>query len=165
MYTLTELLYRVNENDSVVGEVDRDYAHSNGILHRSGIVFLSRSDRKILIQNRSSLKQIFPGRHDCSSSFHVKFGETYLEAAQRELNEETGVSATPTYVGKFLHRDPPENQIVAVFYCTSDQPVMIDNGEASGAYFCSRDEVDGMVYRNKVTPWLREGWKIVRNRI
>lgn len=68
-------------------------------------------------------RRIFPDRYDCSCAFHVTFGETYEEAAKRELREETGISGRLEYLGKFSHQDPPENQIVAVFNCKSNAPV------------------------------------------
>ncbi len=158
----TEMLYHVKQDDSVIGSVERNRAHAEGLLHRSGIVFLLRSDGKVLLQRRSPLKQIFPNRFDSSCSFHVIFGESYEGAAVRELREETGTSASVRFLGKFSHQDKPENQIVAVFMCESDASITIDQGEAINAMFYSKGEVDGIVEREKVTPWLRDGWKLVR---
>ncbi len=78
--------------------------------------------------------------------------------------EETGISAPLSYVGKFSHYDPPENQVVAVFICTSDGPVKIDENEASGGYFYSPEEVDRIVASQRTTPWLKNGWRLVRNK-
>ncbi len=160
-----EELYHVTEDDSVVGRVERDQAHDKSILHRSGIVFVIRPDRRILIQNRSPSKRIFPNRYDCSCAFHVKFGESYDEAAKRELREETGINGVLEYLGKFSHHDPPENQIVAVFKCQSNGHIQIDKTEATGANFYSKSEVDEIVATKKVTPWLRDGWKLASDRI
>ena len=85
------------------------------------MTFLIRSDGKILIQYRNKEKETYPDCYDASSSFHVTFGESYEEAARRELGEETGVDAPLEYLTKFTHHDPPENEIVAVFACYSDQ--------------------------------------------
>ncbi len=159
-----ELLYHVRKDDSVVGPIERDRAHAEQILHRSGMVFLTRSDEKILLQHRSPKKSIFPDCFDSSSSFHVTFGESYEQAAGRELFEETGISAPLSYVGKFSHYDPPENQVVAVFICTSDEPVKIDENEVSGAYFYSTEEVDRICASQRTTPWLKIGWRLVRNK-
>jgi isopentenyldiphosphate isomerase len=158
-----EQLYHVNELDEVIGSVDRDRAHSEEMLHRSGIVFLQRLDREILIQHRSPRKTIFPGCYDASAAFHIAFGETYAEAADRELEEETGISTELRYIGKFKHHDPPELQLVAVFIGASDRPVKIDRSEASDAVFCSKQEVERIVAFEKITPWFRDGWKIVRD--
>ena len=160
-----EELYHVTKDDSVVGPVSRDLAHKESILHRSGIVFVLRSGGTILIQNRSPSKQIFPNCYECSCAFHVTFGETYDDAAKRELREETGLHGILEYLGKFTHFDPPENQIVAVFKCQSDKRVAVDRTEAASAHFYSRDEVDEIVALKRVTPWLRDGWKLARDKI
>src|SRR5215470_14563663 len=93
-----EDLYDVTLDDSVVGRVTRDQAHQKEILHRSGVVFVIRSDGRVLIQNRSPSKRIFPNCYDCSCAFHVTFGESYEEAAKRELREETGISGVVEYL-------------------------------------------------------------------
>ena len=160
-----ELLYNVNQDDAVIGSIDRNEAHSEETLHRSGIVFILRRDRSILIQHRSQAKVLFPDCYDASAAFHVMYGETYAAAADRELKEETGISTKLTYVGKFKHYDPPENQFVAVFIGISNEPVTIDRNEASDATFCSKLEVERIVASGKITPWLRDGWRIVRDLI
>ena len=160
-----ELLYHVRRDDSVVGQVERDWAHTKEILHRSGIVFLTRSDGKVLLQHRSLKKKIFPDCFDSSCAFHVTFGESYEQAAARELTEEIGISAPLTYLGKFSHHDPPENQMVAVFSCSSDQTLKVDENEASGASFYTREEVDNIVTSQRTTPWLRDGWKLARDKL
>ena len=135
-----ELLYHVTKEDSVLGSVERSTAHRDQILHRSGMIFVIRSDGRILLQHRSPSKTIFPDCWDSSSSFHVTFGESYEQAAKRELEEETGVSAPLKYLGKFSYPVPPENEIVALFSCKSDDPIGIDHVESSEASFHTRDE-------------------------
>ena len=163
MRRLAELLYRVTPDDRALGPVDRELAHADGVLHRSGVVFLRRSDGRVLLQRRSAAKRIFPGCFDCSAAFHVTFGETYEQAALRELREETGVSAAVRSVGKFTHHDPPEHQIVAVFTCSSDGPVTMDPSEASGYVLLSKLEVERALREDRVTPWLRDGWPLARD--
>jgi len=158
-----ELLYQVREDDSVVGPVERKRAHSEGILHRAGMVFLRRSDGRVLVQRRSKTKETFPGSYDSSCSFHVKFGETYDEAARRELAEETGVTSQLTYLGKFTHFDSPENEIVAVFASESDEVVKIDPDESWVMEFWSKEKIDHIVDGKSTSPWLRDAWKLFRD--
>jgi isopentenyldiphosphate isomerase len=153
-----ELLYHVTKEDSVLGSIERSKAHLDQILHRAGMIFLARSDDKILLQRRSSRNKIFPNCWDSSSSFHVTFGESYEQAARRELKEETGVSTVLMYVGKFLYHVPPENEIVALFSCRSDDPIRIDRAESSEASFKTRDEVSAIAESEAAAPWLRKGW-------
>jgi len=156
----------VDGDDSVVGSVMRDDAHRKGILHRAGMVFVIRRDGKILLTKRSPSKETFPNMYDCSCAFHVTFGESYEEAAKRELSEETGIAGKVLqYMGKFSFFEPPENEMVAVFRCPSNEPVRIDRGESREAVFYSIRDVDRIVASEKVTPWLREGWRLVRDHI
>ena len=120
-----------------------------------------RSDDKILLQRRGPKNAIFPDCLDSSSSFQVTFGESYEQAAKRELEEGTGVSAPLKYLGKFSYPVPPENEIVAVFSCKSDDPIRIDHVESSEASFHTRDEVNVIVASEAAAPWLTRGWKIL----
>ncbi len=160
-----ELLHNVTEDDSVLGPVERSKAHDNELLHRSGMIFLVRSDGKILLQHRSSVKTPFPDCWDSSSSFHIVFGESYEEAARRELREETGISAQPAYLGKFSYHVSPENEIVAVFSCMSDETVMIDRSESSGASFHTMDEVNRIIASEVIAPWLAGGWELASKKM
>jgi len=156
-----ELLYRVTKDDSVLGSIERSMAHRDQILHRSGMIFLIRSDDKILLQRRSPKNMTFSDCWDSSSSFHVTFGESYEQAARRELKEETGVSALLTHLGKFTYHVPAENEIVAVFSCKSDDAIRIDHVESSEASFHTRDEVNVIAASKAAAPWLTKGWKIL----
>ncbi|MGP8077660.1 MAG: NUDIX hydrolase [Thermoplasmata archaeon] len=160
-----EQLYLVDAEDRVVGSVARDRAHAEGLLHRSGMVFLSRADGSVLLQHRSPAKRTFPDRYDASCAFHVAYGESYAEAAGRELVEEVGLSAPLLQVAKFVHHDPPEHQVVAVFVGRSDDPVRIDPAESTGGEFLSGEGVDGIVREGRITPWLRDGWPLARGRL
>ncbi len=143
---MSELLCRVAAADTVNGFVDRERAHAEEILHRSGVGFLRRSDGRILIQQRNPSKRIFPNCYGCSSAFHVTLGETHAQAAVRELREETGVSSVVHWVGKFTHHDPREPQIVAVFTASSDAPIQVAPSESYGCEFRTGTEVAATRY-------------------
>jgi isopentenyl-diphosphate delta-isomerase len=157
-----ELVYHVRPDDTVIRSIEREQAHIEQLLHRSGVVFLARGDGRILLQHRSHEKQIFPDRYHCSCAFHVTFDETCDAAAERELEEETGVLAPIEFLGTFSHHDPPEREMVAVFTCMSNSPVKIDPNEATNAIFYSKDDIDRIVDSGSITPWLGRAWKLAR---
>jgi len=128
-----EELYHVEKDDSIAGSIERD----DGVLHRAGMVFLMRSDGKILITRRSLSKETFPDAYYSSCAFDVSFGETYEEAARRELFEETGIHDTPEYLGEFSFYEPPENGMVAVFKCKNNELVGIDRKESIDSHWYS----------------------------
>lgn len=75
----------IDENDNVIGEMPKKEAHQKGLPHRVSVIYLLNDKGEILVQKRSD------GRLDHSSAGHVDAGETYLQAAQREVEEELGV--------------------------------------------------------------------------
>lgn len=162
---MTELLYKVDKRDRILGSVEKDEAHEKGILHRSGVVFLMRSDDKILVQWRSGKKKTFPNCYECSASFHVTFGETYKQAAERELKEEIGVTARVHYLGKFTHFDYPENGTVAVFSARSDGKITLDSNETDYIRFYSVSRIDQIARSDKAAPWFKGAWDIARDKI
>ena len=75
----------VNDKDEVIGTMPKSEAHKNGTSHRIAVVYVENTAGEILIQNRAD------GFLDHSSAGHVDPGESYEEAARRELNEELGI--------------------------------------------------------------------------
>ena len=153
-----EWLWHVDDDDLSLGRVERSDAHARGLRHRSGIVFLLDARGHVYLTSRSRDKAIFPGMHDASASFHVAWGESYAEAAQREAAEELGLHAPLCWVGKLAHDDPPESQIVAVFVMRhAGEAITLDPREASGGAFRSLAELARVVRDEPCTPWLRDG--------
>jgi isopentenyl-diphosphate delta-isomerase len=127
------------------------------------MVFVVNSRGLILINTRSSEKETFPACYDSSASFHVTYGESYEESAKRELLEEICIAAPVQYLGKFIHKDLPEYQIVSVFLCNSDVTPVIDPQEFSRHHFYSIPQVERLMKNAKITPWLRDGWQVFIN--
>jgi len=90
-----EILDVVDADDLVVGTMERGEIHRKRLFHRSVHVFLFDEARRIYLQKRSFEKLEHPGKWDSSASGHVESGESYREAAGRELEEEIGVKASP----------------------------------------------------------------------
>jgi len=94
---MKEFLDVVNENGEPTGEVvEREFAHLNGIWHRTSHLWLVRKKNEtiqILLQKRAKDKGSFPGCYDISSAGHIPAGVGYEASAIRELNEELGIDA------------------------------------------------------------------------
>jgi isopentenyldiphosphate isomerase len=90
-----EILDVVDAHDLVMGAMERGEIHRKRLFHRSVHVFLFDEAGRIYLQKRSFEKLEHPGKWDSSASGHVESGESYQEAAGRELEEEIGVKASP----------------------------------------------------------------------
>ena len=95
-----EMFCVVDAQDSVTGAESRDYVHVNNLRHRAVHVLIFNQRDEIFLQRRSIWKDRNPGRWDSSTSGHVDAGESYEEAAHRELREEIGIACPLEKIGK-----------------------------------------------------------------
>lgn len=81
----------VDENDETIGGSDLTTIHQKGLLHRVVMVAVFDERDRLLLQHRSLQVSTNAGRWDISAAGHVDEGDTYIEAAKKELSEEIGV--------------------------------------------------------------------------
>lgn len=94
--TQDELLYEVDQNDGVIGPRSRREIHNMNLLHRAVHILVLNPMGQLYVQKRAPTKDRNPDLWDTSAAGHVDFGETYEEAAIRELEEELGIFGAPT---------------------------------------------------------------------
>lgn len=88
-----EFLDLVDENDNVIGKEDRNIIYKNNWRNFRVInIMIFTTDNKIVVPRRSGNRRVFPNCYDCSVGGHVSAGETYEDAAYRELEEELGIT-------------------------------------------------------------------------
>ncbi len=97
-----EQIQIVDKNDNPTGGATKPEAWKKGLIHRIVRIIVENSKGEILLQKRSSNMQLFPDCWDQSASRHVDKGESYEDAAKRELSEEIGVTDRDlTEIGKY----------------------------------------------------------------
>lgn len=137
-----ELVGWVDEEDRVLGVVSRSRMRRENLRHRSAAVVVLSSDRRLLVHRRSDTKDLRPGWWDVCAGGVVGVGESYLDAAIRELVEEVGVTDVPLQplgVGRFDADDSRE--ISHLFIAISDGPFEFADGEVAEARLVTRAEL------------------------
>ncbi len=90
-----EIFDIVDAHDQVIGQGRRGVIHRDGLKHRAVHLFWWREDGLMCWQRRSFAKDNCPGLLSSACAGHVDAGETYEQAAYRELQEELGVALPP----------------------------------------------------------------------
>jgi len=151
-----ELVDIVDEFDHVVDSVSRRVRRAERLRHR--VVFIAVVDGmgRLLVHRRSPAKDVWPGWCDIAVGGVVGAGETYLEAAHRELAEEIGVT-TETLAELDLGESRPydDDQVSLLARCylvTSEGPFTFDDGEVVEAWWVHRDGLDDLLVREKFLP-------------
>jgi len=144
-----ELFDVVNDRDEVIGHMDRRHVHERGLKHRAVHVLVFNASGELFLQKRSRWKDCFPGCWDSSASGHVESGETYDDAASRELAEELGLS--------------PERPLERLFKLVASEATgwefaWVYRGEGESPFALHPDEIEsgGWFSIEAIDRWLRE---------
>ena len=166
-----EILNLVDENDNLIGEIERDKAHSQGLWHRSATVFVFNKKNKLLIQKRA-LNMDWPNLWCGSASGHVLFNETYEKAAQRELKEEIGIQCDFKPYGKIVEENISPSGLInkehkKLFVCHSDGPFKIQREELSKIKFISIKKLKKLMLKKpeRFTPGFKQEFKYYLDKI
>lgn len=100
---MTEILDIVNENDEVIGQIER--SHPDKEKHMVRVVFVGfyTPDGQLILQRRGPNKK-GAGKLTTTVSGHVESGWSYDDTAVKESSEETGVTVDPSklhFLGTF----------------------------------------------------------------
>jgi len=141
-----EILDLVDENDQVIGEVEKSRANLNpSLIHREVAHAIFDSSKRILLQRRSSIKKLDPGQWEVCSG-HVAKGESPQEAANRELKEELGLGLQSVYVDKVLESFSNETHFMYWFLTRyNGEAIKIDSAEVSEYGFFTRQQFDELI--------------------
>jgi isopentenyldiphosphate isomerase len=94
---MAELIDLVDINNKVIGTTEVTTAHEQKQLHRVVGILLFDSSGNLYLQNGNKYK-----KYDLSVGGHVGQGETYEQAAHREMQEELGVDVELIHISTFL---------------------------------------------------------------
>lgn len=126
----------VDSDDTVIGQATRRRMRAERLRHRAVFVMVRDSHDRLLIHRRSDGKDLWPGRWDIAVGGVVAAGESYDEAAHRELAEEVGiVGVALAPLGRSTYADDDVDIIGACYFGRTDDPVHFADGEVAEAHW------------------------------
>ena len=159
---MEEQVVLVSEKDEILGVMDKMQAHENGILHRAFSVFLFNDKGEMLLQKRAAGKYHSPNQWTNAVCSHPRLDETYLEAAERRLNEELGIETLLTYRFNFLYKADVgqnlwEHELDHVFTGNFEGEFKLNEDEVSEVRYISIDDLDKEMSANpeNFTEWFK----------
>ena len=157
-----EEIILVDEQDNVIGTMEKMEAHQKGVLHRAFSVVLFNSNGELLLQKRSKDKYHSGGLWTNTCCSHPLPDEAIRDAAQRRLQYEMGINFQPEFAFKFIYKTPLENSLVEheldhVFTGIFDGRPVINTDEVSEWKFMSLSELKNDMERSPeiYTAWFR----------
>lgn len=136
----------VNEQDEVIGAKYLPEALRDNDIRRISRVLVRDTVENILLQKRSA-HVLHPHLYTTSAGGHVDEGETYLQAAVRETNEELGLLVTDRDLNVAVKTFREPNAFIRIYthVVQPDQEILFDPQEVEQVLWCTHQEVDSLV--------------------
>ena len=153
-----EIFDIVDETGEKIGEATRNEVHGNpALIHRSVHIMVLNSEGELYLQKRADNKDIQPGKWDTSVGGHVNRGEEVDAAAEREAEEELGISGIDfEFLYAYLWRTGVETELVTTYLCRYDGPVEFDRAEITAGAFLPFEKIEANLGRGIFTPNFEE---------
>lgn len=145
------------DGNKLGGRLVRGEVIPDGRYHLVAEVLVRHSDGSYLLMQRSFEKDAYPGRYEASAGGSALKGESALEAARRELSEETGITA-PLSMAQ-LSKTTGNHTIYVQFLCVTDcdkQGIKFQEGETIGCRWLSEEEFIRFVNSEEAIPMQRQ---------
>jgi 8-oxo-dGTP pyrophosphatase MutT (NUDIX family) len=153
---VSELVEHVDEHDLVLGVVERGEAERERLPHRVATTICRDRAGRVLVLRRSESHCRFPGYYDVMVGGAVDVGESYEEAASRELSEELGVRVPVRFMFKFLCRKGIGPVWFGVHEALVTEPLVPDPSEIAWLGWLAEPELREAVDQRLFVPGGRE---------
>ncbi|SRR6266516_1430479 len=153
----------VNEEDVIIGQATKEDVAAHNLICRVCFIMLVNSRGELLLHQRSANKRAYPLYWSGAAAGHVISGESYQDAAQREMKEEIGVEADLEFIGKFFSKD--DREMVGVFLGYYDGPIEIEPMEVEQVDYFSPERLEQEMPRMKVTSYVERSLPLVLPRL
>ncbi|WP_213278649.1 isopentenyl-diphosphate Delta-isomerase [Chryseobacterium indologenes] len=159
---MEEFVVLVNPEDEVLGLMEKQQAHVNGLLHRAFSVFLFNSKGEMLLQKRASGKYHSPNQWTNAVCSHPRDRETYKEGALRRLKEELGIETELSEKFNFIYKADVgsglwEHELDHVFVGNYEADFNLNKEEVEDVRFISPENLDKEIseHPENFTEWFK----------
>jgi 8-oxo-dGTP pyrophosphatase MutT (NUDIX family) len=156
----TEIVTIVDESNNVIGAATRRDMRARRLPHRAAYIMVFHPRGSLYVQKRTATKDVYPGYYDVAAGGVVTAGESYLESAVRELEEEMGIRGVP--LGRlfdFYHTEGGHRVWGRAYSCVYDGEIVLQEEEVESGAFHPVHEI---LRRAEDQPFTPDGLYVLR---
>jgi len=158
----------VNEQDKVIGVMEKLEAHRKGLLHRALSVFIFNSSQELLLQKRAINKYHSAGLWTNTCCSHPRPEEEIISAAHRRLWEEMAIKCKLIPAFTFTYKASFDNGLIEyeydhIFIGKTDNKPQLNKEEAEAWKYMTFDNIkkDTILNPTCYTEWFKLSYEKV----
>lgn len=152
MSKVNELVTIVNEKNEIVGALSRAEMRRKRLPHRAVYILVFNQKHELFVQKRTDTKDIYPGYYDIAAGGVVVSGESWEQAAERELLEELGIRAHLIPLFDFHHKTVDNDVWGMAYMCFHEGPFLLQPEEVVSGEFMKPTDILKLAQRLPFTP-------------
>jgi isopentenyl-diphosphate delta-isomerase len=163
---MQEQVILVDELDNAIGTMEKMEAHEKGRLHRAFSVFIFNDKGELLLQQRALTKYHSAGLWTNTCCSHPRPNESTIDAANRRLEEEMGLSCELGHKTSFIYKTNFDNGLIEhefdhVFFGNYDQDPTLNPEEVEDFVWMDVNKIMNDIEKNpgKYTSWFKIAMK------
>lgn len=157
-----EKVILVDEQDNILGEMEKMEAHEKGLLHRAFSVFVFNNSNQLLLQRRALNKYHSGGLWTNTCCSHPRKGEKLIDAGMRRLQEEMGFTTSLKEQFSFIYyakldQGLIEHELDHVLFGRFNELTAFNTEEVMDAKFVELKELEENIIANPqlYTEWFK----------
>ena len=156
----------VDEEDNVIGAEYMMDAIEKRMIRRASRVYVFNESGKLLVQQRSE-RVLKPLMLDQSAAGHVDEGESYEQAAYRELEEELGIKGLELELVETSFRTTDFYNAIYRITIPDDTEINLDHEEIQQVIWYDTETLNNEISSEpeKFTPAFKEAWAALGNKL
>jgi isopentenyldiphosphate isomerase len=132
----------VDDEDRVIGTALRSEIRARNLPHRGVAILVQNPAGEIYVHRRTTTKDVFPDMYDMVVGGMVTAGESYEEAARRELAEELGVEGVRLdFLFRHRYRGKKNNAWISLYRVVWPGAIRHQESEISWGEYMTEDEI------------------------
>jgi len=148
---MAELNEVLDENFNVIGTKSRDEIKKENLLHKASLVIVKNSKGEYFVAQRKATKSIYPLKWNIGAGGAVRAGESFEEAASREVKEEIGINAVVKELFEFTWYSDVVSYFAKIFLAEYNGEINVDLEECEQGKWVNEEEMNKMIEKKELT--------------
>ena len=149
---MAEMIDVIDDDLNILKTISREEIRKNNLKHKTAIVILKNRKNQIYANQRNKTKLVYPLKWVVGAGGMVRSGESYEQAAKRELKEELGAEAELKFLMDFDYKDEYNNYKAKIYLATYDGEILLDKVECEQGKWVSVDKLKEIIKKGLLCP-------------